>query len=342
MIETGIELAEAAKKIATNYKTLYIWGCFGDPMTKDRKQYHLNNYEYNKQPTRRAMINAASEDTFGFDCVCLIKGLLWGWNGNRSHSHGGAIYGSNDVPDIDANQMLDECSGISTDFSKIEVGEAVGMQGHIGIYIGDGLAVECTPQWKNGVQITAVQNIAPKIGYDSRRWTRHGKLPYVRYSETSSTTTIPSAAIDVDSTYSKVSSIYLSAGVAAIRNEPNLSKPAVSKRCIKGKYYLADRLYLPDGNGQKWFKHAAGMQFSALTDVDGKNLFEFVGTYTKMTVKAPVNVRDTPSLSGKKAAKLLPKTEVYCTSNTTSANGITWIQIIHDGYLRWCDKQWLG
>ena len=38
------------------------------------------------------MINSASSDTFGFDCVCLIKGILWGWNGNLNHVYGGATF----------------------------------------------------------------------------------------------------------------------------------------------------------------------------------------------------------------------------------------------------------
>lgn len=54
--------------------------------------------------------------------------------------------------------------------------------GHIGIYIGDGLAVECTPKWKNCVQITAVGNIGSKAGYNTRTWKKHGHIPYVEYS----------------------------------------------------------------------------------------------------------------------------------------------------------------
>ena len=52
----------------------------------------------------------------------------------------------------------------------------------IGIYIGDGLAVECTPKWKNCVQITAVANIGSKSGYNARTWKKHGHIPYVEYS----------------------------------------------------------------------------------------------------------------------------------------------------------------
>lgn len=126
------------------------------------------------------MINAATADTFGFDCVCLIKGILWGWRGDASKQYGGASYAINGVPDIGADTMITKCSGVSTDFSKIEVGEAVWCKGHIGVYIGGGLAVECTPKWKNCVQVTSCN--CTKSGYNRRNWTKHGKLPYVSYT----------------------------------------------------------------------------------------------------------------------------------------------------------------
>ena len=172
--------------MARNYKTLYVMGCFGAPMTAANKTRYCNNHTYNKAAARQAMIKAASDDTFGFDCVCLIKGLLWGWCGDKTRSYGGASYAVNGVPDIGADTMITKCTGVSTNFSTIEVGEAVWMSGHIGIYIGDGLAVECTPKWKNCVQITAVANIGTKAGYNSRKWTKHGKLPYVTYDGSTS------------------------------------------------------------------------------------------------------------------------------------------------------------
>lgn len=176
---TNIELANKLKDIAQNYKTLYVMGCFGAPMTAANKRRYTQNHSYNKQASRTAMINAASAETFGFDCVCLIKGVLWGWNGNRTATYGGAKYACNGVPDIGADSMINVCKNNSTDFSKIEVGEAVWMSGHIGVYIGDGLAVECTPKWANKVQITACN--CSKSGYNRRNWTKHGKLPYITY-----------------------------------------------------------------------------------------------------------------------------------------------------------------
>lgn len=182
MIKTGKELAAACVDVAKKHKTIYVLGCFGAPMTGANVERYCNNYPYNQKAERTAMIKARANQNppyYGFDCVCLIKGLLWGWNGTAAHTYGGASYQANGVPDIGADQMIQVCKDVSTDFSKIEVGEAVWMEGHIGIYVGDGLAVECTPKWNNCVQITACNT--SKSPYHRRDWTKHGKLPYVEY-----------------------------------------------------------------------------------------------------------------------------------------------------------------
>lgn len=176
----NLDFAKKAKDIANNYKTLYVMGCFGAPMTTANKKRYCSNHSYNKRSSRTKMIQAATADTFGFDCVCLIKAILWGWNGSKNKTYGGAAYASNNVPDIGADRMITKCSDISTDFSKIEIGEAVWMSGHIGIYIGDGLVVESSPKWENGVQITSCN--CNKKDYNRRDWTKHGKLPYIEYT----------------------------------------------------------------------------------------------------------------------------------------------------------------
>ena len=171
-------------EIATKYKTLYVMGCFGAPMTAANKTRYCNNHSYNRNAARTAMIKAASADTFGFDCVCLLKGVLWGWSGDKSKVYGGAGYAVNGVPDIGADTMITKCPDASTTgWADMVPGEAVWLSGHIGVYIGDGLAVECSPKWGNKVQITAVGNIGKKSGYNTRTWTKHGRLPYVDYSD---------------------------------------------------------------------------------------------------------------------------------------------------------------
>lgn len=180
MIKTGKELAAACVNVAKNYKTLYVMGCFGWPMNDYNKQRAKAEYVYNSN--KAAKIDAASADTFGFDCVNLIKALLWGWNGDVNAPYGGVVYQSNGVPDINDDMMIKECKDVSTDFKTIQVGEVVWMQGHIGVYVGDGLVVECTPIWEDGVQVTVLLNKGWQQG-NGRYWTSHGKLPWVSYEE---------------------------------------------------------------------------------------------------------------------------------------------------------------
>jgi len=176
------DFTDRVKNIAQNHKTLYIMGCFGAPMTPANKKRYSDNNAYNMNPARREMIMAASTDTFGFDAPCLIKGILWGWCGDLSKTFGGAVYASNGVPDIGADNMIKVCLDVSsTGWNEMVPGEVVWLKGHIGIYIGDGLAVECTPKWANKVQITAVGNIGSKAGGQGVTWTKHGKLPWINY-----------------------------------------------------------------------------------------------------------------------------------------------------------------
>ena len=183
MIQTAKELAAACERVASSYKTLYVMGCFGSPMTPPNKERYTENHNYNRKPNRKRKILSSSPDTFGFDCVCLIKGTLWGWNGDLQHSYGGSLYQSRGVPDISADQMIKVCEDVSEDFSDILVGEAVWLPGHIGVYVGNGLVVECTPKWEDGVQYTACLNVGSKNGYNGRLWAKHGKIPYVSYSD---------------------------------------------------------------------------------------------------------------------------------------------------------------
>lgn len=183
-IMTNKELAKKAIDCAKNYKTLYVMGCFGAPMNAKNKKRYKNNNAYNRQPKRQKMIEAATDDTFGFDCVCLVKGLCWGWSGDKNKTYGGAVYASHGLPDISIATMKSKkyATGVSTDFKNIEVGELLYISNsHMGIYVGDGLAVEATPAFKNKVQITAVSNIGKKSGYSSRKWDGHFKANFIKY-----------------------------------------------------------------------------------------------------------------------------------------------------------------
>lgn len=177
------DFVENANK-ALNAKTLYVMGCFGAPMNDANKKRYTSNHDYNKKPDRTQIIMNATDDTFGFDCVCLIKGILWGWCGDKTKQYGGAVYKSNGVPDINADAFYKNCTFKSTDFSNVPVGAILHIDGHVGIYVGAGYAIECTYRNKNGVQRTIVKNIKDMTvdGIITRRWDEWGLTPYVDYS----------------------------------------------------------------------------------------------------------------------------------------------------------------
>lgn len=166
------------KSIATTQKTVYAWGMFGSVITKSRVDAKAKQYPYwytdNKISTIFSPLYGSNPPVWGFDCVGLVKGVLWGWNGDANKSYGGAVYASCGVPDASADAMIGKCNDISTNLSDIAVGEFLWMKGHCGIYIGDGKVVESTPKWNNGVQITALS---------ARSWLKHGKLPWVEYDK---------------------------------------------------------------------------------------------------------------------------------------------------------------
>lgn len=198
------EFIKQAKKALESH-TVYGTGGFGAsigdyPAQADR--YYKNMYnavykediaagktaEYAKKDAetwgQKVLTAAKNPPCWCFDCVGLVKGIIWGWDAVRKNVYGGAEYKSNGCPDAGAGSggLISYCKDVSTDFSKIVPGEMLWIDGHVGIYIGDGIAIECTTAWTDNVQKTVVTNIrAAKSGEHGRKWTKHGKLPWVEY-----------------------------------------------------------------------------------------------------------------------------------------------------------------
>ena len=214
--------------IANGCKTAYMLGPWGWPANTQmitRATTQGSNAQTNRQWLAKA--NAIKGKGFLFDCVGLIKGILWGWCGDLFRPYGGAGYACNGVPDCDAKKMIDLCREVSTDFSRIVPGEAVWMDGHIGVYVGGGVVVESTPKWQGGVQCSTLANTAgaQKLPGTAgcRRWTKHGKLPWVDYSAESKTN-------DVDAKEEEKSMpIY-----ARLPNVPASYRPTIQKVMERG------------------------------------------------------------------------------------------------------------
>ena len=130
--------------------------------------------------------------SWNFDCVILIKAILWGWNGDKNASHGGAKYASNGVYDDGANQILKRCTDVSSDFTNITPGELLWMDGHVGVYIGNGQVIECTAAWEGKVLYSSIDSKGRRTrnGRQVYSWKKHGKLSYIEYvkEETPATT----------------------------------------------------------------------------------------------------------------------------------------------------------
>ena len=170
---TNKEFVDKLLNIVNNYKTIYAYGTFGQKLTTSIINQKAKQYPNWYTSTRKNnLLNLVGKNYFAFDCVGLIKGVLWGWNGSNT-TNGGAKYQSGGVPDINANGLINKCTNISTNFSSITMGEVVWMNGHVGIYYKNGQVIECSPAFNNKVQITNLTQ---------RAWKKHGYLPWITYS----------------------------------------------------------------------------------------------------------------------------------------------------------------
>lgn len=160
----------------SNMKTYYIKGGFGLVLNASGKKRAISSYKYNED--RADKINALDPATFGFDCCGLIKGVVWGFDGNLKKTYGGAEYKANGLDDVNEKGLFNICKNISDDMTNIRVGEFLYMPGHCGIYIGNNNVVESTPAGSCGVQVTDFRRV---------KWKAHGELPFISYSESSQT-----------------------------------------------------------------------------------------------------------------------------------------------------------
>lgn len=163
-------------------KNYYGYGAFGAPADYE---YTGRSYEDNRQ---RYNAPHAPVGSFLFDCSGFAyKAIPWGFCADPTRCYGGAVVPAKGEPlsELNTNNILAICDDVSEDFSTIQPAEVLYLPGHVGIYVGNGLALECTSGWNEyRILETEVENIVEKgslLSMYGRTWTKHGKLPFINY-----------------------------------------------------------------------------------------------------------------------------------------------------------------
>jgi hypothetical protein len=143
----------------------YWYGCFGQAGSLSLLSAKIKQYPkyYTKSRIDRCKGQYGLEV---FDCVGLIKSYLW-----RSDD-GKIIY--NASSDVSADGMKSKCKENGDISSLPEIpGILLFMKGHVGVYIGNGYAIEAT--------VGNSEYKVKKSKVSTRGWQSWGKCPYITY-----------------------------------------------------------------------------------------------------------------------------------------------------------------
>lgn len=141
----------------------YWYGTYGNKATK--ALYYSKRKQYPSQYQWSCPDNQLGKRVH--DCVGLIKGYLWSDTPTSSPKYKSS-------QDVSANGMYDVCKergSIST--MPDEVGVLVFMDGHVGVYIGNGEVIEARGHAYGVV----------KTKLSGRGWKRWGKCPWIEYDK---------------------------------------------------------------------------------------------------------------------------------------------------------------
>ena len=157
-----------------------VYKCSESLRAKKAKQYPSH---YKDSRTARYKDDIARKKVCA-DCVGLIKGYNWTSGGAGVIEAIGtdktlsSKYGGNGCPDKSANGMFTYAKSKGCAWGTIDTlpeipGVALRSDGHVGVYVGDGYAVE-----ERGFSYGCV-----KTKVSSRKWTHWFQLPFVDYGD---------------------------------------------------------------------------------------------------------------------------------------------------------------
>lgn len=146
----------------------YVMGTYGLVLTEELLEAKLQQLPDAIKPYED-FIRANYLGLRTADCIGLIKGYSW-----YDPETGNINYGSNGMPDVSADQLYANATEKGDISTLPEIpGLILHAEGHVGIYIGGGYAIEAMGT-RYGVVKTAVA---------SRNWTGWCKNPYINYVE---------------------------------------------------------------------------------------------------------------------------------------------------------------
>lgn len=146
----------------------YWYGCFGQissvALYNAKKKQYPKQYQWECKDNQSGVLPFKQLGVPVFDCIGLIKSYIW------RNSIGKINY--NPAQDVSANEMLNRCvtKGLIAKMPEIP-GILVFMDGHVGVYIGDGYVIEARGH-VFGVVKTALKD---------RPWKNWGYCPYIIY-----------------------------------------------------------------------------------------------------------------------------------------------------------------
>lgn len=165
MTKTNFGLVDWAKKwVGMPYwYGCVCYKCTQDLLTRKTRQYP-KHYTNSRMSRYKADI---SEGKWAADCIGLAKGYMW-WDSEKM----AAKYAVNGCPDMSANGMLEKAT-VKGDIKNLpEIpGLMLWMDGHAGVYIGGGWAVE-----ERGFNYGCV-----KTRIADRPWKKWYRLPGLTY-----------------------------------------------------------------------------------------------------------------------------------------------------------------
>ena len=156
-------------------------------LARDRRSKYSNQYPYN--------VLYYDGNIWYADCVNLNKALFNGRNINDLTVGGYQRYLGN-TGDITTEQMIQRCTDVKSDFTKLKSGEPriLHLNGHIGAYLGKVVevngarynVVEATGSFGSKIALSWVdsngQRRSQRGGYTAGYWTLHGKpTKWVKY-----------------------------------------------------------------------------------------------------------------------------------------------------------------